>query len=68
MLPDAASPGPASLMMLLAWFGSPVALPVLAKLVIKGTNSASRLWLGLPHGADAGRGAAGPAPGACTCC
>ena len=23
----------------------PVALPVLAKLVIKGTNSASRLWL-----------------------
>jgi hypothetical protein len=24
----------------------PVALPVLAKLVVKGTNSASRLWLG----------------------
>jgi DDE superfamily endonuclease len=29
----------------LPWCARPVALPVLAKLVVKGTNSASRLWL-----------------------
>ncbi len=36
----------------------PVALPVLAKLVIKDTSLPSRLWLGPPDGRSAGRGAA----------
>jgi len=47
MLPDAALPVPSSLMNLLVPAGEPVsaAIPVLAKLVVKSTNSKSRLWL-----------------------
>jgi len=53
---DGSAPGPrktgrghnwviAAIVVRLPFISRPVALPVLAKLVIKGTNSASRLWL-----------------------
>ncbi len=38
----------------------PVAVPVMAKLVIKGTNSKSRLWLARADGREAGRRPARP--------